>query len=238
MAPGPAKSATIYVTKLAAAQRQLHTAIRMTLAGEDELAIHTVAAAAYRLLRDLKRKRGRSEFSDLFSRGFYAVAHGLATGKLAAVPDDVAESPQIAKLIEMIAGEIRRGTIRSATDVGKKLSMSGEAGYWQTFNAAANFLKHADHDAGELLSADKVNNAHVLLAACAAYLDLMARRTPEISAFAVYSLGHDPALTPAPGWTAAASERFAALSPAKKRRFCLALLRALKKDAKGKQPKP
>ena len=32
----------------------------MTFADEDELAIHTVAAGAYRILRDLLEKRGRS----------------------------------------------------------------------------------------------------------------------------------------------------------------------------------
>jgi hypothetical protein len=41
----------------AAAQRQLDAAIRMTLAEEDELAIRTVVAAAYGILRGLKQNQ-------------------------------------------------------------------------------------------------------------------------------------------------------------------------------------
>ena len=43
----------LYVTKLAAARRQLLEAIRMFFAEQDELAIHTVAAAAHRIIADL-----------------------------------------------------------------------------------------------------------------------------------------------------------------------------------------
>jgi hypothetical protein len=54
--------------KEAAAQRQLDAAIRMTLHDEDELAIHSVVAAAYGVLRGLKKKKhGRREFGSVFS---------------------------------------------------------------------------------------------------------------------------------------------------------------------------
>jgi len=59
-------SGTIYITKLAAAQRQLRAAIRMFFSGEDELAVHTVAFAAYKVLSDLKADRGRDEAGDYF----------------------------------------------------------------------------------------------------------------------------------------------------------------------------
>jgi hypothetical protein len=47
--------APITLLKLTAAQRQLDAAIRMTFAGEDPLAITTVAAAACRVLCDLQK---------------------------------------------------------------------------------------------------------------------------------------------------------------------------------------
>jgi hypothetical protein len=50
-----AGSGRIYLNKLAAAQRQLCAAIRLFFAGEDELAVHTVASAAYRVLSDLRK---------------------------------------------------------------------------------------------------------------------------------------------------------------------------------------
>ena len=44
----PKDTVVVHVTKLAAAQRQLTAAIRMFLQGEDDLAVHTVAAACTR----------------------------------------------------------------------------------------------------------------------------------------------------------------------------------------------
>ena len=67
-------TATLHVTKLAAAGRQLRAAIRLYFAGEDELAIHTIASAAYRLLADLKAERGIEEAEDVYLTSiFYAV---------------------------------------------------------------------------------------------------------------------------------------------------------------------
>jgi len=64
----------VHVTKLAAAQRQLRAAIRMFFAGEDELAVHTVASASYRILADLKEERGRDEVGDYYLTAiFYCV---------------------------------------------------------------------------------------------------------------------------------------------------------------------
>lgn len=68
-----ASSATLHLTKLAAAQRQLNAAIRMVLLDIDEVAVHTVVAAAFRILRDVKQTRGRSELSDALNRGLFLV---------------------------------------------------------------------------------------------------------------------------------------------------------------------
>ena len=48
----------ISVTKIQAAQRQIDSAIRMLFRNEDPVAIHTVAMAGFRILRDLTKKRG------------------------------------------------------------------------------------------------------------------------------------------------------------------------------------
>ena len=56
-----ARQANIFNNKLEAARRQLDAAIRMTSVNEDELEIHTVPAAACRILRDMPNKRGRHE---------------------------------------------------------------------------------------------------------------------------------------------------------------------------------
>jgi len=46
----------IKVTKLEAAQRQIDAAIRWLFKNEDPVAIHTIAAAGYRILKDLAEK--------------------------------------------------------------------------------------------------------------------------------------------------------------------------------------
>jgi hypothetical protein len=46
------------ITKLDAAERQLDCAVRLRLRNEDSLSVHTLAYAAFGILRDLIRERG------------------------------------------------------------------------------------------------------------------------------------------------------------------------------------
>ena len=50
--------------KIDAARRQLEAAIRMFFGGDDPFAIHTVASAAYRILRDVAEHSGKSPFHE------------------------------------------------------------------------------------------------------------------------------------------------------------------------------
>ena len=61
-----AHQAEIHITKLKAARHQFCAAIRMYFSAEDELAIHTVASAAYGIIRDLKAQRNRDEVGEFF----------------------------------------------------------------------------------------------------------------------------------------------------------------------------
>jgi hypothetical protein len=56
--------ADIKTNKVDATRRQLDAAIRMFFAKEDALAIHTLASAAYRILRDLAEGTGNSKFHE------------------------------------------------------------------------------------------------------------------------------------------------------------------------------
>lgn len=54
------------------------------------------------------------------------------------------------------------------------------------------FLKHADRDPKGFLSAGGLDNEKMLMAACAAYVELMNQWTPEIAAyFAFWSVRND-----------------------------------------------
>ena len=58
--------AKIEVDKISAARRQINAAIRMLFSDEDPIAIHTVASAGFRILKDLAEKQD-SEIMDMFN---------------------------------------------------------------------------------------------------------------------------------------------------------------------------
>jgi len=60
--------ASIRIDKPEAARRQLDAAIRMLFSGEDFLAVHTVANAAYRIIRDLAEISGNAQFHEKLKR--------------------------------------------------------------------------------------------------------------------------------------------------------------------------
>lgn len=157
--------AQIYITKLAAAERQLNAAIRMTLAGEDELAIHTVAAAAYHILRDLNKKRGRNELADLLGGALHAVASELASGEIDTIPAEIAICPEFTKLVRSLSIDIEKGARITRLDVVDMFASVRDKSYWTTFNATANFLKHADRDSETNLGLDRIDNKQLLRSA-------------------------------------------------------------------------
>jgi hypothetical protein len=64
----------VRIDKLEAARRQIDAAIRMTFNDEDAIAIHSVAAAAHRIIKDLCEQRGDVEsylmFTDWIRPGY------------------------------------------------------------------------------------------------------------------------------------------------------------------------
>ncbi len=178
--------ASVHLTKLAAAERQLNAAIRLFLINEDPLAIHTVGAAAYRILRDLKQRRGRSELSDLYGRGLYYVARDLVDGKLESMPAELAGT-NLEGLVNAVCGQIRDGAVTHRDDIKLRFGPGEEVSHWGAFNLPGNFLKHADKDPRGVLDEDALNNENLLLAAAGAYIDVSGGRfTPEMMAFHVY----------------------------------------------------
>ncbi len=214
-------SATVFVTKLGAAERQLNAAIRMALANEDELAIHTVAASAYRVLRDIKQQRGRSDAFDLIQRGMFAIAEELATGKRDSIPTTFV-SPLV-EIIESIRHGIAAGDIRSFEDM-PPIRVKNEGHFWYEFNKPFNFLKHGKEDSEDALALDKLKNDELLMRASAAFCDVTNRMTPEIEIYRIYSCGHLEG-----SWLPDDfRSELAKLSPAQKRKKCRTWLRNMK----------
>jgi len=57
--------ATIRLTKIDAARRQISAGIRMLFVGKDPVAIHTLAMAAFRTVRDLTARQGDSYMHEI-----------------------------------------------------------------------------------------------------------------------------------------------------------------------------
>ena len=138
--------AGIHITKLAAARRQLQAAIRMFFAQEDELAVHTVASAAYRLISDLKRGRGRDEVEDYFLTAVFYVVRDYRRGTL---PKHFVDNAEMMKYVREWADALP-GITENSKPESIRLSVSHDVkkSFWQSRNKVFNFLKHADNDAG------------------------------------------------------------------------------------------
>lgn len=205
----PRGDAKIFINKLEAARRQINAAIRMSFLDEDELAIHTVAAAAYSIVRDLLGGRGRSDVLELARGGIYQTARSLAAGELsesALDHDDLTrESPHLRDIIIAMAAEIRAKGDAFTPDMIRFIGWGDVvAADRKRLAEAANFLKHADRDARRSLALDKINNDEIIMRAGAAYIgayrplygpvdNIVLYQTPEMSAFHIWWMArNDP----------------------------------------------
>ena len=186
------EEAAVYVNKIAAAIRQLNAAIRMYFSEEDELAIHTVVSAAFRILRDVSNKRGKNFGSRVLHAGICGLAEQIALGKL---PKEIMKSLRESGSLQLfndIAEKIRNeGKLFNRDSVEIVLDHQQEQRFWPS--NIANFLKHADRDTDATLQVKNLDNGELLMAASAASLELMKTPTAEIVVFGSYwVVKHDP----------------------------------------------
>jgi hypothetical protein len=212
--------ATVHLTKIAAAKRQLDTAIRLYFAHDDELSIHTLVAAAFGILRDLIKKRGSDFEAEVFKAGFYAWAKQYRAGTLSEDVSKALKESGLLPLLETIAADEDPSHIRIIRDKTKSRG-------WPS--GPANFLKHADWHPNALLAASDINNEHFLIGACTAYLELMPTPSPEIMAFKVlWAVEHDAALDADAELACELADRLASLKKDERYRVCAEWVRQMK----------
>lgn len=161
--------AKLHVNKLAVAQKQLRAAVRMFFAGEDELAIHTVASAAYTVLSDLKAERGQDEVGDYHLTAIFYAVRDYRRGTL---PTYLSEDPETMKWISVLAEQLPIDASTNIKDITATVSSDVAKKFWQKRNKVANFLKHADRDPQSHVALDDVDNLQLLMQALSAYIDL------------------------------------------------------------------
>jgi|CXWL01.1.fsa_nt_gi transcriptional regulator with XRE-family HTH domain len=166
------KSAEILVTKLGAARRLLRAAIRLHFHREDELAVHAVVAAAYGILKDLKKQRGLNEAQFAIESemlGWLALAKERSAGQQ--LPESFLSDDYSLKFLDSLVETlgITPDTDITQLDVSVAMDNASTAGFWRTNNRASNFLKHADQDSEAALSLNDLNNFNLLMRAMFSY---------------------------------------------------------------------
>ena len=165
------QSAEILVTKFAAARRLLRAAIRMHFHSEDELAVHTVAAAAYGILKDLKKQRGLNEAqfaTETTALGILALAKKRASGQL---PPDMHSDAYFLSFLDHLVERLGITPVTNISEIACSvvLDEASTAHFWRANNRASNFLKHADQDSEAALSLREVKNLELLMRAVLSY---------------------------------------------------------------------
>jgi hypothetical protein len=169
-----ADSAIVIVTKAAAARRQLDAAIRFWFAEEDDLAIHTVAAAAYRILCDITQQRGLQPFGEFVRLGLFSFAKAVAEGQEF---DDLPNDAVTQALIKKISEEIKAGRISSHENL---IMPRDPKRWWKEYAFHSNFLKHADKDPDAHIIETEIDNGELLLRASGTYVRLFQDSSPEM----------------------------------------------------------
>lgn len=161
--------ANVHITKLASAERQLRSAIRMYFTGEDELAVHTVASAAYRVLADIKAERGMDEAATTFLTSIFYTVREYRKGNLS---KKMASDSEFMKWVQEMAEQLPIRADSKFEEVSVTLPRELVGQFWNQRNKVANFLKHADRDSQASISLDEVDNLLLLMQCYCAYMDI------------------------------------------------------------------
>ena len=125
---------------------------------EDCLAIHSVVAASYRVLRDLLERRGRSDLDEIMRSGIFHVAKVLADGHITFDKlGEQYEDETLVNFISYIAKEISNGKTLNDIELNVTNSDNARRKDWEESARMSNFLKHADRDPHDFLQLSQVD---------------------------------------------------------------------------------
>lgn len=215
----------IQISKIGVAQRQLDAAIRLFFAGEDPLAVHTTAAAAFTVLRDLLLKNNQHVLSDeAFRTGLLNLARRYANGSLSDEEKVLVENSRLKEAFDPLLDDVRaQGDSFDPTRFEVQLTDDERKRMFP--NETANFLKHADRNPGGWLPLDRVDNQRLLMSACSAWLTFMGQPTVEIMTFvAFWAAINDGADDVAPNLRGFVTE-LQGIAPAERKARCARFIR-------------
>lgn len=218
----PIETAEVLVTKLAAAQRQLDAAIRLWLAKEDPLAIHTLVSASYAIVTDLKFQRGRDETVDWLMRGAYFFAKDYLDGTISR---DILLEKGVWSVVEPVISLLEDNPAISLDDFRCMNSEDNRRTTLRETRKVSNFLKHADKDASSFVSESetRTRNYTDIQRCMTAYLDLGSSITNSMHALHIFCSSRDDPLwdVPISQFYRPHVEKMRALPEHKRRRLAL-----------------
>jgi len=184
------ESQQLLLTKLEVARRQLNAAIRMYFRDDDELAIHVVGHAAFRIIRDILRSRDNDIHESLMTRGMFEMLKAHAKGQLhSTIGEDEAFRRFVATIPDSMLAMIAE---KDFEDVQARLIGYNPASFWGEFNKSCNFLKHANLDPEKVLDPDRVDNLQLLGYACGGYGQLNLPPSVEMWTYLAYFMSVQP----------------------------------------------
>ena len=228
-------SPEVFVSKIAAAQRQLDAAIRMIFSEEDELAIYTVAGAAHRILRDIMGKRGRSAAAEAIKDSIRGMANALVQGTLPDHHQKLFEQEEFWPAVLALAEQIRNG---GGDTLAANSHSSFDRTFWNWQNEVTNFLKHADRDAANMISERKIDIKSLLRSACMTYGQLMGRLTVEMQVYGAFMALEDRHGPKLPEQIEVMRTGLRKLPKTRRPKACLQLISALKKPDRSRSTTP
>ena len=154
--------ASVSITKLSAAQRQIDAAIRVLFSGEDILAVHTIVTAVHTVVLDLAKKRNMTPYTESIGKTMTALYR------------------------QKFGEEI------SDDKLQRWITQFESKHFQPHLNRPANFLKHADRDPQSVLDQDDLQTDLLLLGSCITYANLGLDYTPEMKAFIRWHLAVYP----------------------------------------------
>ena len=198
------------VTKIAAAERLIGTAVRMVFQDCDEFSICEIALAAHGALQAVKSTRDQTQLRDPVMRGVACLARECRTGS--PLPDEITGT-----CLEEIVAKVSR------LDKLEKLDQlpRHQSHFW------AQFERPYHQIGADVISA--ANEQPQILSAGAIYVELLGRQTVELDAYEMYIFGGHQLLSPL-SFDPELMAAFAELQPERKRALCMDLLRQAKKD--------
>jgi hypothetical protein len=188
------------ITKQAAAQRQIDTAIRMLfLHGEDFTAIHTIAAAARTIVKDLADARGighlgtHRALEQMHRDALAAVARSAETGdtieevhrEMLAEAVAAVNKGVTAEKVSFELADLELTNPKIAADIDRRArAIEDRKSKTQGFrNKAANFLKHADKDPNNSLHLSDLNVFGIIVHAIDLWTEMNLPLTDEMEVY-------------------------------------------------------